>query len=52
MSYEEFVRQVWAEFTSRGWDAVLHGPEIYLVLPIVEALILAASIILIFNKRR
>jgi len=52
MSYEEFVRQVWAEFAARGWNAILHGPEVHLVLPIVGAMILTVSIILILNERR
>lgn len=51
MTALEFARQVICEFRARGWDAVLHGPEVHLVLPIIGGLILAAAIALIIRSR-
>lgn len=51
MTALEFARLVFCEFRARGWDAVLHGPEAHLVLPIIGGLILAAAIALIIRRK-
>jgi hypothetical protein len=47
----EFVRLVLLEFRARGWDAVLHGPEAHLALPLAGGLILAAAIAAIIWRK-
>ena len=51
MTALEFARLVFFEFRARGWDAVLHGPEAYLVRPWIGGLILAAAIALIIWRK-
>ncbi len=52
MTALEFARLVLLEFRARGWDAVLHGPEAHLALPLMGGLILAAAICTIIRRMR
>ena len=51
MAKLEFARMVLWEFRARGWDAVLHGPEVHLVLPWICGLILAVAIYAITRRK-
>ena len=52
MTALEVARLVLLEFRARGWDAVLHGPEAHLALPLAGGLILAAAICTIIRRLR
>lgn len=52
MTALEFARLVIGEFSARGWNAVLHGPEAHLALPVAGGLILAATIAAIIRNGR
>lgn len=40
-----------AELRALGWRAIIHGPEIHLILPIIYAVI-GAVFLAVFCKRR
>ena len=46
---QDFIRQVLAEFAARGWNAVLHGPEAHLILPLLYGAVF--FIVLFFGTR-
>lgn len=52
MTANEFIRQTLEEFAARGWNAVLHGPEAHLALPVAGALVLATAVTLIKRRRK
>lgn len=51
MTTSELIRQILEEFAARGWNAVLHGPEVHLALPVAGALALATAVTLIKRRR-
>ena len=43
-------REISAEFAALGWQAVLHGPEEHLVLPVIYGLI--GSVMVLIGRRK
>jgi hypothetical protein len=46
------LREIADELAALGWRAVLHGPEIHLVLPVVYAAIGAVTILIINGRKK